>query len=136
MLPSRAMNRAVARVHLIVAAPLLLVGLITMTVHVHRAWTWETADGVMYADTKLRPIEFSTASGELVRVGNVLATRRKVSVGERFTVHYDPGDPQRAYVGLSPYGAVGLILLAVGGAFALSALYRLRRRRRAPPPQT
>ncbi len=118
------MTRSTARVFLLVGFPLLLVGLVNLGVHFYRVLTWETADGVMFADTDLRPVEFETRSGELIRAGNVISLRRHVEVGERFTVHYHPADPHRAFVGLSGPAIFALPLLAVGGVFLLVMLLR------------
>ena len=118
------MTLSTARVLLLVGFPLLLVGLINLGVHLYRVWTWETAEGVMFADTDLRPVEFETRSGKVVRVGNAISLRRHVEVGERFTVHYQRDDPHRAFVGLSAPAIFALPLLAVGSVFLLVVLFR------------
>ncbi len=83
----------------------------------------------MFADNDRRPIRFTTASGEVVRVGNAITSRRRIAVGERLTVHYNPSNPHRAFVGLSPLALVALPLLGVGGAFVGVAIHSLRRSR-------
>jgi hypothetical protein len=108
----------------------LIAGIVGMGIHIYRLYAWERAQAVMFADNDHRPIRFTTASGEVMQVGNVITSRRRIELGERLTVHYDPSSPERAFVGLSPVALAALPLLGVGGALVGVAMYRLWRRRR------
>ena len=76
-----------------------------------------TSDGIVYMPT----VEFTTVDGTPVRATSPIGTNpRPGRVGERVTVMYDPGNPQKVRVqsGKAVFSCLEIAFLLFGGAVA------------------